>query len=399
MVTQKENLKIMFWRTDYYGAITEGGVASLHLGLINGFRKMGHTCSYVSSGRMILPEDVNYHFIPHNKLLKNFPEVLNLPYNNRSFAQLKKIIEIEKPDFILQHNHDFNYGGALVRRKLGIPLLLHCDGVEYWIKKNWGKLYFGKLLKWAEEMQWDAADAIFVPSANVKKQMVELGVNGAKIVINPNAVDPDIFSPDLSGIDIRNQYKIKNKFICGFVGTFGRWHGVDYLAESVKYIKEKLPDAFILFVGDGELRPKIEEILDKHDPKRENSLVTGLVPYKEVPKYMAACDVLLTPCVGNEEGTDFFNSPIKLFEYMAMKKPVIATDIGQQGEIFRHNENGILIDERNPAQIFEAIQLLHDNNELAERISETAREEVLEKYDWRVNCNRFIDAYDKTINQ
>ncbi len=399
MDTQKEKLKIMFWRTDYYGAITEGGVASLHLGLIDGFRKMGHTCSYVSSGRMILPDDVKYHFIPHNKLLRNFPEIINLPYNKTSFKAIKKIIEVEQPDFVLQHNHDFNYGGALLKKELGLPLMLHCDGVEYWIKKNWGKLYFGKLLKWAEEMQWDAADSIFVPSANVKKQMVELGVDGDKIIVNPNAVDPDNFSPDIDGSDIRKKYNIHNKYVCGFVGTFGRWHGVDYLAESVKYIKKYLPEAFILFVGDGELRPKIEEILDKYDPNRDNSLVTGLVPYKEVPRYMAACDVLLTPCVGNEEGTDFFNSPIKLFEYMAMERPVIATDIGQQGEIFRHKENGLLIEEREAEQIFESIKLLYEDKDLASNIAHTAREEVLQKYDWRVNCRRFIEGYYRAKHQ
>ncbi len=399
MDTQKENLKIMFWRTDYYGAITEGGVASLHLGLINGFRKMGHSCSYVSSGRMILPNDVNYHFIPHNKLLRNFPEIINLPYNNSSFKALAKIIDKEKPDFILQHNHDFNYGGALLKKKIGLPLLLHCDGVEYWIKKNWGKLYFGKLLKWAEEMQWDAADAIFVPSQNVKKQMVELGVDSEKIVVNPNAVDPDNFSPEIDGTKIKAKYNLKNRFVCGFVGTFGRWHGVDYLAESVKWLKNNIPNAFVLFVGDGELRPKIEEILDKYDPTREYSLVTGLVPYKEVPEYMAACDVLLTPCIGNDEGTDFFNSPIKLFEYMAMEKPVIATNIGQQGEIFRDRDNGILIDERSPEQIYESIKLLYEDSELAKSIAKNARIEVLQKYDWRVNCQRFLDAYNKTKNQ
>ncbi len=398
MATQ-ETLKAMLWRTEYYGAQTEGGTASLTGGFVNGLLNLGHKCSYVSSGNMILPEEVNYYLIRHGKLLRNFPEVLNLPYNKKSVKIIKKIIEKEQPDFLLQYHHDFNYGGAILKRDLGLPFLLHCDGIEYWIKKNWGKLYFGNLLKWAEEIQWEAADAIFVPSLILKNSLIEHGVDDSKIVVNPNGVDPEKFSPAVDGKSVRQELGLKDKFICGFVGTFGKWHGLTYFAKALKAIKESIPNVMFLFVGDGDLRSEIDDILDDIDPNRENSRITGLVPYQQIPKYMSACDILLSPCVSNDEGSEMFNSPVKMFEYMGMQKPIIATKVGQQNDVFTDRYNSIMIEERQTDQIVEAIELLYKNVDIRDQIALNARKDVVNKYNWTVTSSRFIDAYYKIKNR
>ncbi len=392
-VETKEILKAMLWRTEYYGAQTEGGTASLTGGFVNGLLKLGHKCSYVSSGKMILPDEVNFHLIRHNKFLRNLPEILNLPYNNRAIKQIKKIIEKEEPDFLLQYHHDFNYGGAILKRDLGLPFLLHCDGVEYWIKKNWGKLYFGNLLKWAEEIQWESADAIFVPSKVLKDSIVTYGVDADKIVVNPNAVDPEKFSPDIDGLVKRKELGIDDKFVCGFVGTFGKWHGLTYFAKALEQIKKLIPNIMFLFVGDGDLRPEIDSILDEIDKKREFSKITGLVPYTDIPQYMAACDILISPCISNDEGSEMFNSPIKLFEYMGMQKPIIASRVGQQNDIFTDKENAVMIDEKRPDEIVEAIELLYKDNNLRNHIALNARKDVVEKYNWKITSGRFVKAY------
>ena len=67
----------------------------------------------------------------------------------------------------------------------------------------------------------------------------------------------------------------------------------------------------------------------------------GLVDLTYVPKYLAASDILVSPCIPNEKG-EFINSPVKIFEYLAMGKPLVASDIGQQKEIIKDRENGLL---------------------------------------------------------
>jgi glycosyltransferase involved in cell wall biosynthesis len=389
----EKSLKGLFWRADFYGASTEGGMASMHLGLLNGFLKLGHSAAFASCGRMALPEGVPYYYIPYNKIFRNFPEVLNLAYNPRNVRELKKIIEKEKPDFLYQHHADFSTTGSTLRKELGIPFFLQCEGVQQWVKKNWGKLYFEKALKWAELTQWGMADAIFVISQKVKDMIVEYGGDGSKVFVHPSAVDPDQFSPVIDGSRIRKKYNLENNYVCGFTGTFAQWHGVEVLAESVKYIIKLIPNAKVLFVGDGMLRPQIEEIL-RRDGMEINAIITGTVPYPQVPEYLSACDVLLSPCVHNSD-TEFFNSPVKLFEYMGMGKPIVASDVGQQGDVINHNVNGLLCRERDPQELAESIYSIYKDESLAHDLGIEARKSAVEKYDWKWNAKGVVDVFNR----
>jgi glycosyltransferase involved in cell wall biosynthesis len=396
METNEKSLKALFWRPEFYGASTNGGVPTLYRGLTGGLIKLGHQCMFASGGRLDLDSSVRTFYIPYNKLLRNFPEVLCLQYNRKSVKQILKIIDNEKVDFLFQHNHDFHYGGSLVKKKTGIPFLLHVDSVEYWVKKNWGKLYLEKFLKIAEEIQWHNSDAIFVISEVVKNQLVELGVDANKIIISPNGVDPDFFSPDVDGNIIRKSINIEDKFICGFAGTFGQWHGLEVIADTIHRLIDRIPNIFFLFVGDGQLRPRIEEIIKKNNVENY-SYITGLVDYSTVPNYLSACDVLLAPSVHSVEGSAFFNSPIKLFEYMSMQKPIVATNIGQQGVVINEGFNGIFCEEKSSEDLAEKIHYIYKNRDLALELAKNARTDVMKNYDWRQNANRIITAYNKII--
>ncbi|MDQ1266541.1 MAG: hypothetical protein QG635_1693 [Bacteroidota bacterium] len=391
MDPQNKSLKALFWRTEFYGAITEGGTASLHNGKIGGLLKLGHKCAYASSGPMVLPKEVNYYYIPYGKFIRNLPEVLHLAYNPRSIKAMRKIIETEQPDFIYQQHHDFHYGGGYLRKKDGIPFILHADAHQYFIKKNWSKLYFSSLLKWAEDIQLSCADAIITPSQALKNQLAEFGVDADKIYPAPNGVDPDIFTPEADGSRIRKALGIENNFVVGYAGSFGYWHGTKVLAESVKFILKMIPSARILLVGDGELRPQIENIL-KRDGVYDQCIITGYIPYKSIPEHLAACDVLLSPCINNED-RDFFNSPVKLFEYMSMSKPVVATRVGQQSDVISDGINGLLCEEKQPEALSESIFKVKQDNDLAERISKAARQTVIDKYTWVENAKIIIKAY------
>jgi len=250
-----------------------------------------------------------------------------------------------------------------------------------------------KLLKWGEEIQWEAADKIFTISNVAKKMMVEqYGADESKIIVNPNGVNTEFFKHnETARHEIRRRFGIEDKFVQGFSGTFGVYHGVEVLAEAVRHTLARVPDAVFLFVGDGELKPKVEEII-KRDNMQNNVIFTGMVPYSDVPGYLSACDVLHTPCVNNADSSEYFGSPTKLFEYMAMDKPIIATDVGQQGDILADRRNALLVPERQPDAIAEAIELLHKEQELATQIAAKARHDAVEKWDWTNNVKRIIAA-------
>jgi len=393
-------LKALFWRTEFYGAVTTGGVAGMHRGMISGFNKLGNSVIYATSGKVKLPEYVKSYFIPYSTLYRNLPEILTLPYIKKSAKAVEKIILQENPDFLFQHHHDFNYGGTIIKKRTGIPFFLHCDFIQQWVKKNWGKLYFSHLLKWAEEIQWESSDAIFVISSIAKKIMTEeYGVNPDKIVVNPNGVDTDFFkNDDIAGMKIRSKLGLNGKIVNGFAGTFGVYHGAEYLASAVKEIVKRNHNAMFLFIGDGETRPKVQDIIKTAGIER-NVIFTGLIPYNDVPAYLSACDILHTPCINNEDSSEYFGSPTKLFEYMGMGKPIIATNVGQQAEVIQNGINGILVNEKSPEEIAEAAILLSKEMELSEILSNNSRKDAIEKWDWVNNAKRIIQVYEKVMSK
>lgn len=394
-------MKILFWRLEYYGALTTGGFASHYEGLINAFIKLNHQCVYVTSGKINPIPNVKHYLIKHNNLLKNLPEVLNLPYNYFASKELLKILEIEKPDFIFLQHHDFIYPNYYLKKwGIDIPIILFVDGYQYWVKTNWGKLYLKQLHKKSEEIAWYYSDKISVISQGVLDQIVDAGVDKSKTFLSPSCVDPDFFSPIQDNIELKlkleNEHNIKleDKFICGYTGTFAQWHGVFEIAKSVNLLKEKIPNILILMVGDGMLRSKFEEILIA-DNTLENVIITGLVPFKDVPKYLSLCDLLMTPSVHNEDGSLFFNSPIKIYEYMSMEKPIVASNIGEQGILIKNEINGFLHNSSDLEGFVDTIGKVKNNPELSQKAAKQARIDVINNHDWKVNALQLINEYEK----
>ena len=390
----QEKINILFWRTGFYGALTVGGVASLYKSLTTEFLRNGDNVHYVSGGSVDLPPEVNFHFVEYSNLYRNFPEVHNLPYNIKSTKEVIKIIEDNKIDLLYLHHHDFHYGLQILKNKLNIPVILHLDSIEYWVKKNWGKLYLGKLLQWCEQIEIEKADAILVISQVLKEQLSNFyNVNPDKIFVSPNGVDVEKFSPNVSSENIIKKYRLSGNFVIGYSGVFNEYHGIDIFLNSMILILKEINNAKFLLIGDGELRKSVDEFVSKNGIA-DKVIVTGLVPYDDVPKYLAACDVLVSPFKATHN-TTFFNSPIKTFEYMAMQIPFVSTQIGQLSKILMDNHNSLIMDENDSNSLSKKVIKLYEDKNLSKMIAKNARKEAVEKYSWSENYKRIIQIYNK----
>lgn len=394
-----QKLRILFWRIDYYGALADGGISSTIRGLIRELLRDGHRIYNVSGGKTKLPDEVENYFVPFSKLFRNFPEIFSFPYQFKSARETSRILTtLNRVDFIYKVIHDFNFSGAIIKKNFGYPLFLQVDGVNYWVKKHWGKLYFSHLLRWAQEIEWIACNKIFTFSNQLKKQLISCGVSKNKIIVNPCGFDPDHFRPNLDASWVKEKFDIQDKFVVGFSGTFGYYHGISFFAQSLKYIAKQIPNAIFLFVGDGEYRAQLDEII-KRDNIENRTIITGFVPYETVPYYLTACNVLVSPCINNDDGTEFFNSPLKNFEYMGLGKPIVATAVGQQKEIFIDRFNALLVEERNPEALAEAIVEIYRNPDIASFIAQNALREALEKHTWHNRAQRILDEYYKIVRK
>jgi len=385
-------MKVIIWRAEYYGALTAGGFATYYISVSNAFKKLGHEVIFVASGEMTLDKSIKFYNLRHNNLLRNFPEILNLTYNIKAAKFVANLIDIEKPDLVYLQNHDFQILSYLVKKKYDIPFLMHVDGIGSWVKQNWGSLYLRRIITLAERIQYHFSDAIGTPSQEIKDNLLNYGVED-KITVLQSSVDPDFFTPEKDGTYIREKFGLNDNFVCGFAGTFGNWHGVDTIAESINYIVEQIPNAKVFLIGDGPLRPEIERIIDANN-SRENVIITGMIEFAEMPNYMAACDVLLTPCKNNDDNSAFFNSPLKLYEYMAMEKPIVASFIGQQAEVIEDKVNGVAIKANDVEDLVRGIKFVYDNPELSIKMSKQARKDAIEKYSWEIHVKKIIKIYE-----
>jgi glycosyltransferase involved in cell wall biosynthesis len=269
-------------------------------------------------------------------------------------------------------------------------------GSEIWANRNWGTgaMRYETLTERAELLNLKAADLIVVVSEPLKDELIERGINADKILINPNGVDPERYSPDIDGSEIRSKYGLDGKVVLGFIGTFGAWHGAEVLAEAFGQFLNRYPEyrekVRLLMIGDGLKMPEVKASLANHQVKHE-CILTGLVPQTEGAKHLAACDILMSPHVPNPDGTRFFGSPTKLFEYMAMAKGIVASDLDQIGEILEHDVTAWMVEPANIEMLVDGMKQLIDDPDRRERLGKAAWAEVVANYTWREHTRKIVE--------
>ena len=187
----------------------------------------------------------------------------------------------------------------------------------------------------------------------------------------PNGSDPKHFSSDK--IVSTPLIHLEKKFKIIWTGNANPWQGIELIVETAKKMEKTHPDTiFIIVTNDSKWT----------FPVLKNILVLRGVPYTDIPSYIAAADVCL--CLYKEHKWHkygFYNSPLKLFDYMASKKPVIASDMGQISTIINDGVNGLLVDS-NIDSIVSKIIDLKTNSQKREYLSNNAHKDIINYYNW-----------------
>jgi glycosyltransferase involved in cell wall biosynthesis len=144
-------------------------------------------------------------------------------------------------------------------------------------------------------------------------------------------------------------------------------------------------------IGDGRRLEATRVVVKRMRLERE-AIFAGRTTQDEGPSFLAAADILVAPHVPNPDGTPFFGSPTKLFEYMAMGRAIVASDLDQIGEVLRHEETALLVQPGDPEALADAIQRLIDDPKLRRRLGAAARARAVEAHTWRAHTQRIVDA-------
>jgi glycosyltransferase involved in cell wall biosynthesis len=153
-----------------------------------------------------------------------------------------------------------------------------------------------------------------------------------------------------------------------------------------------------LLVGAGALQDQMKRLL-KDEMETGRVIFTGTVGHADVPALLDACDVLVSPHVPLDAGAEFFGSPTKLFEYMAMGKGIVASRLGQIGEVLSHEETALLVEPGNANELSAAIVRLAESHELRETLGVAARQAAVERHTWKRNAQKILDAYNDWLRE
>ena len=390
--TKTNTNRVVYLRSTPGPGTQAGGAASHIRGVVDGLTKLGTDVQIISNDAIAGFDQRRLTIIPPETV--GATRALFDIHNNLVFTRAAvPLIEQAAPDFIYQRYARFSWAGVVAAARIRRPLFLEYNGSEVWVGRYWDRVGSLHLLERYEQLNLRAAARIFVVSDVERKNLEARGVPAEKIVVNPNGVDTELFRPGMDGHEFRDLYGIGDaEVVAGFVGTFGPWHGVVQLAEAIKRIPANVPVTFLL-VGSGSLYGEVERLL-QDEIGSLSVILTGTVPHERVPKLLAACDILVSPHIPLADGSDFFGSPTKIFEYMAMGKGIVASRLGQIGEVLADDDTALLVEPGNVPELARAITRLVDSRELRERLGARARKVAVQNHTWTRNAERVLQAYN-----
>jgi glycosyltransferase involved in cell wall biosynthesis len=387
--------RLLYLRSQLWLGLEGGGSVAHTAGVIGGLQQAGAEVHAVASDRLAgvtAPTEVVSPEMWFDGWLR---ELEDLAYNVAFFlAALRTALRV-RSQAIYQRHTAFNCCGAVLSRVLRLPLILEFNSSEVWKGRYWGGLRLARMAALVERINLRAADRIVVVSEVLRRQLVAAGVSTQRVLVNPNAVDPRQFRPDAGGARVRQRLGLGSTLVVGFSGTFGAWHGIPTLAAALPMVIEARPAVRWLLIGDGPLSKLIDEAVARHR-LGERVCRIGLVPHTDMPAYLAACGVLVSPHGRQADGGEFFGSPTKLFEYMAVGRPIVASAVGQIADVLVDEESALLVPPDDPPALCGAIVRLVDNACLRVRLGSAARRAAEQRHTWSHNAERVLECLQQS---
>lgn len=292
---------------------------------------------------------------------------------------LKKLIEKEKIDIVNTHSSKDSWLALpAARMAANKPLVLRTRHLST-------KIHRGTLNRFLYDY---LPHYVLTTGEIIRKQMIEEnGFNGNKIKSIPTGVDTDIFNPDRSYNNIREELNLKPSGpIVGAVSVIRSWKGLDYLVKAAPLILREIPDVKFIITGDGTHRKTLEKTI-KETGVGDKFYMLG--HREDVAGIMNSIDILVHPSYANE------GVPQTVLQAMAMKKPVIASDLPSLKEVVIDNKTGIIVPLKDPQGIARAVIKLLLDKKLAKELGENGRRLALKSYSFAGMLDKLETIYNE----
>lgn len=355
--------------------------------MVSAFRRLGHEVEVVApignggrGGAMTRLAGI----VPRRQTWVH--EVLELAYNAFGLWLLVKKAWTFRPDFIYERYALYTFCGLVVAKAFRIPFILEVNAP---LASERSPLAFQWIAQQLERWLCSNATRTIVVSGQMAAIFRSQGVPEDRLTVMHNGVDPQLFDPNISGEDVRTRYRLDDKVVVGFVGWLRFWHNLKFAVEAFAEDGLAKWGGHLFIVGDG---PSYEELVGLVAQRGLQSHVTftGPVPRREISKYIAAMDVAIQP------GATPYASPIKLFEYMAMGRSIVAVAQPNIEEVLRNGENALLFPPGDRLAFSKVLVQLIADESLRQRLGKAALETIRHRrLLWKDNAKAVLNLVSR----
>jgi glycosyltransferase involved in cell wall biosynthesis len=359
--------------------------------IIKAFRELGHEVEVVS---LVETEDAPQDAAREARqagwqtLVRRIPfayELVQLGYNALGIPLLFWRLWRFKPDFIYERYSLFNFSGVVVAALLRRPIVLEVNSPFALEQGRDREIRAVRFAAWMERVICNAADRVVVVTGALKRILISNGVKNAKLVVMSNGVNRRRFQQQPSAPALRARMGLHGKTVIGFVGWFRNWHGLDLLIEGFHQSGLGRQNVALLLIGDG---PAMKDVRDMVAQLAlgDSVILTGALPHESVPEHLDLIDIAVQPAA-NE-----YCCPMKIIEYMALGKPVVAPRQENIEELVRDGVDAVLFTPGEARALGSALTELVNDHGRAVEMGNRARRAIEERgFLWEHNANRVVE--------
>jgi glycosyltransferase involved in cell wall biosynthesis len=337
-------------------------------------------------------------FVILEKIIRRLQRILKIPYFSIFDAMrlYEGIFCAEQLDIIYERYNLLACAGALAARQRKISYIVEVNGdmlAEYDFLGESVTGFRRRFATWAAKLSYRMADAIITPSQGLAQHLsIQWQISPDKIHVISNAADIDAYHLE-QGFDWRARLGLKPEdLVIIYVGGFYRWHDLGTLVEAFAQVASHVSAARLVLVGDGRERQPLELQIEELGLK-DRVVFTGTVPHTDVPGLICLSDI----CVYSGQEKGWGVAPLKLFEYMAAAKPIVASNVEGIGKFVIHRESALLVKPGDAQAMAGAFEELLNDEPLRKKLGKQAYLLVTQKHSWRIHAGDIQKVFELVL--
>ena len=382
------------------------GAEGVHIrGVVKGLRQLGNNVDILSlpgaepeaEEKNTTTEQVKQEgtkkssFSILSDLTKHVPEfvfeIFELAFNLIAVIRLRKAVKEKNINLIYERYSLFMFASVWWAKRNNLPIVLEInDSCQVQRVRS---LTFKKLAAKIEGWIFSNATGLVFISTRFQDVAEQAYGDIANSVVSPNGADLDKFIIDpTAGSSLRTELGIDNKIVLGYVGAFVHWHGIDWFVDLICDRLKETPELVLLLVGDGVAFEGIKNRVIEAGVESQ-VILPGKVPHHQVSTFLSAMDLGILP------DSNDYGSPMKLFEFMAMGKGMIAPDFSPIAEVVRDNETSWLFPAGNRQACVNKVFDIVKDQAAHIQVGSNARAYIENERQWKHNAEQLLSLINR----